>query len=136
MRTCLIGCLVLLAIAGTAFCETKEPPKELAVDLGSGVKEHVGWALPTAWLFHLQMVGGAHPTNLAMAGTAFCETKEPLKELAVDLASGVKLPAAQARSQSMADSGYPAAPTAKAKRSKSLRHSRRYVATSWSSTCQ
>ena len=29
---------MLLAMAGTAFSETKEPPKELAVDLGKGVK--------------------------------------------------------------------------------------------------
>jgi formylglycine-generating enzyme required for sulfatase activity len=33
-----LACAVLLAMAGTAFCETKEPPKELAVDLGDGVK--------------------------------------------------------------------------------------------------
>ena len=38
MRNCAIGCLVLFAMAGTAFSETKEPPKELAVDLGEGVK--------------------------------------------------------------------------------------------------
>jgi formylglycine-generating enzyme required for sulfatase activity len=30
--------LVLFALAGTAFSETQEPPKELAVDLGGGVK--------------------------------------------------------------------------------------------------
>jgi formylglycine-generating enzyme required for sulfatase activity len=38
MKNCLIWCVVLLAMAGTAFGETKEPPKELAVDLGKGVK--------------------------------------------------------------------------------------------------
>ena len=38
MRNFAIGCLVLFAMAGTAFSETKEPPKELAVDLGGGVK--------------------------------------------------------------------------------------------------
>ena len=38
MRNCLIGCVVLLAMAGTAFSETKEPPKKLAEDLGGGVK--------------------------------------------------------------------------------------------------
>ena len=38
MRNCLIWCVVLLAMAGTAFSQTKEPPKKLAVDLGKGVK--------------------------------------------------------------------------------------------------
>ncbi len=38
MRNFAIGCLVLFTMAGTAFSETKEPPKELAVDLGGGVK--------------------------------------------------------------------------------------------------
>jgi formylglycine-generating enzyme required for sulfatase activity len=38
MRNVTIGCLVLFAMAGTAFSETTEPPKELAVDLGGGVK--------------------------------------------------------------------------------------------------
>jgi len=38
VRNCLIWCVVLLAMAGTAFSETKEPPKKLAVDLGGGVK--------------------------------------------------------------------------------------------------
>ena len=38
MRNCVIWCVVLLAMAGTAFSETKEPPKELTVDLGGGVK--------------------------------------------------------------------------------------------------
>ena len=38
MRSFVIGCIVLFAIAGTAFSETKEPPKELTVDLGKGVK--------------------------------------------------------------------------------------------------
>ena len=38
MRNFVTGCLVLLAMAGTAYSETKEPPKKLAVDLGGGVK--------------------------------------------------------------------------------------------------
>ena len=38
MRNFVVGCIVLFATAGTAFSETKEPPKELAVDLGNGVK--------------------------------------------------------------------------------------------------
>jgi formylglycine-generating enzyme required for sulfatase activity len=38
MRNFVIWCVVLLGIAGTAFCETKGPPKKLAVDLGKGVK--------------------------------------------------------------------------------------------------
>jgi formylglycine-generating enzyme len=38
MRNCVIGCIVLITMAGTAFSETKEPPKKLAVDLGGGVK--------------------------------------------------------------------------------------------------
>ena len=38
MRNFVIWCVVVLAMAGTAFGETKEPPKELAVDLGGGVK--------------------------------------------------------------------------------------------------
>jgi len=38
MRNCVIWCVMLLTMAGTAFSETKEPPKELAVDLGKGVK--------------------------------------------------------------------------------------------------
>ncbi|MEE8451533.1 MAG: formylglycine-generating enzyme family protein [Thermoguttaceae bacterium] len=38
MRNCVIWCVMLLTIAGTAFSETKEPLKELAVDLGTGVK--------------------------------------------------------------------------------------------------
>ena len=38
MRNFAIGCLVLFAMAGTAFSEKKEPPKKLAVDLGKGVK--------------------------------------------------------------------------------------------------
>ena len=38
MRDFTIGCLVLFAMAGTAFSEAKEPPKKLAVDLGGGVK--------------------------------------------------------------------------------------------------
>jgi formylglycine-generating enzyme required for sulfatase activity len=38
MRNGLIWCVVFLAMAGTAFSETKEPPKKLAVDLGGGVK--------------------------------------------------------------------------------------------------
>ena len=35
MRNFVTGCLVLFALAGTAF---SEPPKELAVDLGKGIK--------------------------------------------------------------------------------------------------
>ena len=38
MRNFAIGCIVLFTMAGTAFSETKEPPKKLAVDLGGGVK--------------------------------------------------------------------------------------------------
>ena len=38
MRNFVTGCIVLFAMAGTAFSETKEPPKELTVDLGKGVK--------------------------------------------------------------------------------------------------
>ncbi len=38
MRNFVIWCVVLLSMAGTAFSDTKEPPKELAVDLGGGVK--------------------------------------------------------------------------------------------------
>ena len=38
MRNFVIGCIVLFTMAGTAFSETKEPPKELTVDLGKGVK--------------------------------------------------------------------------------------------------
>ncbi len=38
MRNVLIGCIVLFAMAGTAFSEPKEPPKKVAVDLGGGVK--------------------------------------------------------------------------------------------------
>ena len=38
MRNFAIGYVVLLAMSGTAFSETKEPPKKLAVDLGKGVK--------------------------------------------------------------------------------------------------
>ena len=34
----MIGCIVLFAMAGTAFSETKEPPKKLSVDMGGGVK--------------------------------------------------------------------------------------------------
>ena len=36
MRNFVTGCIVLFAMAGTAFSETKEPPKKLAVDLGRG----------------------------------------------------------------------------------------------------
>ena len=38
MRNSVIGCIVLFTMAGTAFSETKGPPKELATDLGGGVK--------------------------------------------------------------------------------------------------
>jgi len=38
MRNFVIGCIVLFTMAATAFSETKEPPKKLAVDLGKGVK--------------------------------------------------------------------------------------------------
>jgi formylglycine-generating enzyme required for sulfatase activity len=38
MKNLVIGCIVLFTTAGTAFSETKEPPKKLAVDLGGGVK--------------------------------------------------------------------------------------------------
>jgi formylglycine-generating enzyme len=37
MRNFVIGCIVLFATAGTALSETKEPPQELALDLGGGV---------------------------------------------------------------------------------------------------
>ena len=38
MRNFVIGCIVLFAMAGTAFGEEpKQPPKELTVDLGKGV---------------------------------------------------------------------------------------------------
>jgi formylglycine-generating enzyme required for sulfatase activity len=38
MRNFVIGYIVLFTMAGTAFSETKEPPKKLAADLDSGVK--------------------------------------------------------------------------------------------------
>ena len=38
MRNFVLGCIVIFTMAGTAFSETKEPPKELTVDLGGGVK--------------------------------------------------------------------------------------------------
>jgi len=38
MKNFVIGCFVFFAMAGSAFSETKEPPKGLAVDLGGGVK--------------------------------------------------------------------------------------------------
>ena len=38
MKNFVIGCIVLFTMAGTAFSETKVPPKKLAVDLGGGVK--------------------------------------------------------------------------------------------------
>jgi formylglycine-generating enzyme required for sulfatase activity len=38
MRNFVIGCFVLFTMSGTACSETKEPPKELALDLGGGVK--------------------------------------------------------------------------------------------------
>ena len=38
MRNFVIGCIVLFTMAGTAFSETKEPPKKLAVHLGGRVK--------------------------------------------------------------------------------------------------
>ena len=38
MRIFVIACIVLFTMAGTAFSETKEPPKKLSVDLGGGVK--------------------------------------------------------------------------------------------------
>ena len=38
MRNFVIGCIMLFTMAGTAFSETKEPPKKLAVDLGGAVK--------------------------------------------------------------------------------------------------
>ncbi len=38
MRDFVIGCIVLFTMAGTAFSETKEPAKTLAVDLGGRVK--------------------------------------------------------------------------------------------------
>jgi len=34
MRNVVIGCVVLFAMAGSAFSETKEPPKGLAVVRG------------------------------------------------------------------------------------------------------
>ena len=38
MKNCLIGCIALLTMSGIAFGEGKDPPKELAVDLGGSVK--------------------------------------------------------------------------------------------------
>jgi len=38
MKSFVIGCIVVLAMAGSAFSQMKEPPKTLAVDLGKGVK--------------------------------------------------------------------------------------------------
>ena len=38
MRNFVTGCVVLLAMVGSALSETKEPPKELTVDLGGNVK--------------------------------------------------------------------------------------------------
>ena len=38
MRNLVIGWIVLFTMAGTAFSETKEPPKKLAAGLGGGVK--------------------------------------------------------------------------------------------------
>ena len=38
MRNVVIGCVVLFAMAGYAFSETKDPPKGLTVYLGGGVK--------------------------------------------------------------------------------------------------
>ncbi|MEI8375858.1 MAG: formylglycine-generating enzyme family protein [Planctomycetota bacterium] len=38
MRNFVIGCVLLLAMAGPALSETKGPPKGLAMDLGGGVK--------------------------------------------------------------------------------------------------
>ena len=38
MRNFVTGCIVLFAMAGTAFSATKEPPKKIAADLGGGVK--------------------------------------------------------------------------------------------------
>ena len=39
MKNVVIGCVVLFTMAGTAFSEEpKQPPKELTVDLGKGVK--------------------------------------------------------------------------------------------------
>ena len=38
MRNVVIGSIVLFAMAGTAFSETKEAPKKLSVDLGGGAK--------------------------------------------------------------------------------------------------
>src|SRR5208283_2490904 len=37
-RNVVIGWIVLFTMVGTAFSETNEPPKKLAVDLGAGVK--------------------------------------------------------------------------------------------------
>ena len=38
MRNFVTGCVVILAMAGTAFSETTNPPKKATVDLGGGVK--------------------------------------------------------------------------------------------------
>ena len=38
MRNFVVGCIVLFTMAGSAFSETKEPPKKVAADLGGGVK--------------------------------------------------------------------------------------------------
>jgi hypothetical protein len=41
MRNVVIVCIVLFTMAGTAFSETKEPARRLAVDLGGGVKMEI-----------------------------------------------------------------------------------------------
>jgi formylglycine-generating enzyme required for sulfatase activity len=38
MRNFVTGCILLFAMAGIAYSETKEPPKKLVADLGGGVK--------------------------------------------------------------------------------------------------
>jgi formylglycine-generating enzyme required for sulfatase activity len=38
MKICLSWCIVIIAITEAAFSDTKDPPKELLVDLGDDVK--------------------------------------------------------------------------------------------------
>jgi formylglycine-generating enzyme required for sulfatase activity len=64
MRNFVIWCVAFLAMAGTAFSETKEPPKELAVDLGDGVKLEM--VLIPAGSFTMSGEGGGaiHKVNI------------------------------------------------------------------------
>jgi formylglycine-generating enzyme required for sulfatase activity len=59
-----LACAVFLAMAGSACCETKEPPKQLAVDLGDGVKLEM--VLIPAGSFTMSGEGGGaiHKVNI------------------------------------------------------------------------